>query len=585
MYTFSDQLIAKDIILEAIYDGPIDNRGFSYQPVILEKLPDLADGDAILAAVEISAGDTVVDAAGSVVILEAGMQVRPSGCQSADCAIEYDGSSPLTMDQLVVTFHMLPGLLWSDGQTLTSSDSVYAFSLEADPGTPSSNTTIGRSASYRAVDETTTEWVGLPGFLDSTYFLNYWSPLPEHLWGGFSAAELLTADISHRKPLGWGPYVIDEWLEGESMLLSKNEHYYRADEGLPKFDQVLFRFNITTNPDTAIDSLISGDCDLLSISGSGGQNSSTLIELNNAGQVSASFVPGTVWEHIDFGIQPSSYDDGWQPGDRPDFFGDVRTRQAIALCLDRESMAAAFSSGIPQLLDTYLPAQHPLANPEVKRYPFDVANGSSLLEEVGWELGDDGIRIYAGEHERIPAGTRFSIQYELLGGVVQEPYLVLEDNLRQCGIDLTINYWDASIFEDGPVGILFGRNFDLGGFKWLTGVEPPCDLWLSEYIPGEDTSVFPRGWTGWNNTGYANPAYDSVCQAAKNSLPGQPGYVENHLLAQAIFAEELPVIPLWVIAKIGVSRPDFCNYIVDPTQNTDTWNIEAFDYGSGCGGE
>jgi hypothetical protein len=32
-------MLAANNVLEAIYDGPIDSTGFSYQPVILEKLP------------------------------------------------------------------------------------------------------------------------------------------------------------------------------------------------------------------------------------------------------------------------------------------------------------------------------------------------------------------------------------------------------------------------------------------------------------------------------------------------------------------------------------------------------------------
>ena len=51
-----------------------------------------------------------------------------------------------------------------------------------------------------------------------------------------------------------------------------------------------------------------------------------------------------------------------------------------------------------------------------------------------------------------------------------------------------------------------------------TGVEPPCDLWLSEAIPGEDTEVFPFGWGGWNSSGWDSPEFDATCNAAIQSL-------------------------------------------------------------------
>jgi len=51
---YGESAYARDLVLEAIYDGPIDERGFDYQPVILEKLPLLAGGDAVLEAHDVA---------------------------------------------------------------------------------------------------------------------------------------------------------------------------------------------------------------------------------------------------------------------------------------------------------------------------------------------------------------------------------------------------------------------------------------------------------------------------------------------------------------------------------------------------
>jgi ABC-type transport system substrate-binding protein len=118
--------------------------------------------------------------------------------------------------------------------------------------------------------------------------------------------------------------------------------------------------------------------------------------------------------------------------------------------------------------------------------------------------------------------------------------------------------------------------------RWLTGSAPPCDLYLSERIPGADPSRFPLSWGGQNDPGFSDPEYDQACRAAIHSLPGQPGYAENHLKAQQIFAEQLPAIPLYFTTKIEATRPDFCGQILDPSENVDSWNIESFDYGPGC---
>jgi peptide/nickel transport system substrate-binding protein len=210
LYPYSANDISISILTQAIYDGPIDSRSYAYQPVILKKLPSLADGDAELIPIDVAAGERVVDVDRNPLDLEAGVRVRPSGCQADECVIEYDGTSTLQMDQLVVHFELLPGLLWSDGVPLTSSDSVYSFNLQSHPDTPVGlKPVIERTASYLALDEVTTEWRGLPGYMDSTYFTNFFTPTPEHAWDHLSPAELLTAEVSSQKPIGWGPYFVE----------------------------------------------------------------------------------------------------------------------------------------------------------------------------------------------------------------------------------------------------------------------------------------------------------------------------------------------------------------------------------------
>lgn len=606
LYTYGGAMLAMSHVLEAVFDGPIDSNSFSYQAVILEKLPSLADGDAVLQQVTVSAGDTIVDANQDVVTLEEGVSYLPSGCNSSDCAATYEGGE-VTVDQMVVTFKFLEGLKWSDGEPLTSADSIYAFELAADPDTPVSKYTIDRTASYEALDDLTVQWAGLPGYMDSTYFLNLWGPLPEHVWGQYTAAELLEAEESSLAPMGWGAYIIDEWVKGDHISLHKNPNYFRADEGLPKFDNLVYRM-VGENSNANIASLLAGECDIVDQTSHLDDQSELLLELQSAGAANATFVTGTVWEHADLGINPVFYDDGWQEGERPAFFSDVRTRKGIAMCMDRQAVVDTVMFGQSIVLDTYLPPQHPQFNADVTSYPFDVEAGSAMLESAGW-VDDDGDpatpRVYQGEHPWIPQGTPLEFNYWTTSATQrQQATQVLQQSLAQCGVKVNLEYWSpGEYFADGPDGPLFGRRFDIGQFAWLTGVEPPCDLFISDAIPGEgDLTVgdvpwlsealpdkdpaapaFPFAWGGWNDPGFADPEYDAACKAAMSALPGQPAYDEMHKKAQEIFADKLPVVPLYLRLKLAATRPDMCNFIMDPTANSEMWNIEEFDYGEGCG--
>ena len=194
----------------------------------------------------------------------------------------------------------------------------------------------------------TNVWTGLPGYIDSVYFTNFWTPFPRKLWQeelGYSAADLLEAEESSRMPMGWGAFIITEWVAGDHITAVKNPNYFRADEGMPYVDTVIYRFVADSN--AAVAQLISGECDIATQDNSLEDQSELLLKLEQEGVVNPTFITGTVWEHVDFGINPvPDYD-------RPDFFEDVRTRQAIAHCLDRQSVVdtdyctAAPSSSTP----------------------------------------------------------------------------------------------------------------------------------------------------------------------------------------------------------------------------------------------
>jgi ABC-type transport system substrate-binding protein len=58
-------------------------------------------------------------------------------------------------------------------------------------------------------------------------------------------------------------------------------------------------------------------------------------------------------------------------------------------------------------------------------------------------------------------------------------------------------------------------------------------------------------------------------------------YTSSHYLAQNIFADALPVIPLFTYQDIVLARPDICGFEFDPTAGF-LWNIENLGYGSLC---
>jgi peptide/nickel transport system substrate-binding protein len=585
LYPYGSAARSMWAVLEAVYDGPFDTLQFGAEPVILQDVPSFENGDAVLTPVEVAAGDEVLDETGELVALNAGVRVLPSGCSGPDCAVTWDGSSPLQMDRLVLRYRLLPGLTWSDGAPLTATDSKFSYEITLDPATPVSRRLLYRTASYTVVDETTVEWQGVPGFMPTRFDSLFWLPLPRHALSGIPPAQLLTAEESSRRPLGWGPYVLQEWVAGDHITLTKNERYFRASEGLPLFDTLVYRF-FGRPADNNLTALMVNECDIVDQTSLLDEQLEAILDMQKNNKLKAYIGQGPEWEHLDFGIRPAAYDDGYNPvlGDRPDLFFDLRVRQAFAYCADRQGIVNDILFGQSSVPGGYLPPSHPNYISDLAPLPYDAAEGQRLLEEAGWKDldGDPATPRTASGVQNVYDGAVLSVNYV----TTQAPQRMavaerLAASLAKCGIQVNTQYLTpGELYASGPGGILFGRNFDLAQFAWEVGAEPPCYIYESDQVPAAGNN-----WLKINITGYGSAQYDAACRAARqvHSSAGET-YLQAHENVQRLFAQELPSLPLFFRLKMAVSRPDLCGMEMDVTARSVLWNLEHFNYGVDCEG-
>ena len=568
-------------VLEALYDGPIDTRKFSPQPVILQKLPAYPDQDVVVEALDMKAGDLVVDANGDLIALAANSRVLPAGCTGTDCATTWDGIKALKMDRLKVTFRLLAGLEWSDGAPLTAADSVYSFDLASDPATKVSKRVTDRTAAYQAGDDLSVEWTGRPGYAPQRLDGLFFTPLPKHAWATYKPGEMETIPEVARKPLGWGPYIVQEWKSGDHIRLTRNPNYFRAGEGLPKFDILVYRF-LGEPGDNNLAALQSGECDVVDQTTLLEDQLVSIIDLQNSKKLRAYIGQGPEWEHLDFGIRPATYDDGVTPGkDRPDFFGDVRVRQALAECIDRPAIVQTLLYNRSIVPASYLPPEHPLFLKELTPLAYNVAAGNKLLTEAGWKDQDNNPATprTAQGIANVPNGTPFVVSYFTSEATIRAKTAeMIRKNLADCGVGVKVTLLNpGQLYAAGPAGGLFGRNFDLAQFSWDAGSQPPCSLFETGSIP-----TAKNNWIGGNLTGYSNPAFDAACKEARQSRPDSAGYTTANQEAIRILAKDLPLLPLYFPLKIAISRPDFCNLEMDVSARSFLWNLERFDTNPAC---
>ncbi len=544
----------KTNLLAMLQDGPMDRIGDTLEPVILEALPSIDNGGIILEATAVQPGQTVVDARGELVVLKPGVTLRPAGCRETACAVVWDGSTPLEMDQMVVTYRILDGVAWSDGTPLTATDSVFSFALASAPDAPGLGWAEARTETYAAADDHTVVWTGKPGFTTADLARFFWVPLPAFAVGAEIAwAEARDAVALAEGGLAYGPFYVASWTES-GLLLARNPHYFRSAEGLPRVDEI-FVTRVDGGPEAAWEAMQSGACDILDDSFAIASRPDLVAEIRESSGYALRIQEELAWMQLVFGIRPASHDDYYNPvyGDRPDIFGTAGVRKAFAQCLDRGSLKALFPEGLAPGWDSFLPPDRSAASATFPAY--DPQGGAQALEGLGWmdhDLDPETPRQAWGV-ANVPDGTRLEVSlFASQAGSSPEIAAAVGDSLQACGIGVALQEMPAqTLFAPGPEGPLFGRQFDLALLSWQAMPEPDCAYYQSWRIPTDDNH-----WIGTNLAGYSDATYDRLCAEAALTLPGERletlSFAEDHFLA------ELPAIPLYGHTALLILRKGLC---------------------------
>ncbi|CAH1656937.1 ABC transporter substrate-binding protein [Chelatococcus asaccharovorans] len=165
-----------------------------------------------------------------------------------------------------------------------------------------------------------------------------------------------------KKPVGTGPFKLDSWTMGDSVVLSANCDYH-GDKPIPS--KVEFRF--IAEPATQISSLQSGEIDIAT------QVTSDLTAaLKSSRDVAVQSIDGnqTFWLSMNTKEGP---------------FADPRVRQALNYAIDRTAIArqllGGFATPVGQVYSKSVFGYTKAVSP----YPFDPDKAKALLREAGYD--------------------------------------------------------------------------------------------------------------------------------------------------------------------------------------------------------
>jgi len=584
------------LILQAIYDGPIDIEAGDPQPVILNKIPNLEDGSAFFTPVEVTKGIEVINSAGTVVQLESGIEVFPTGCTSPQCAVIWDGVSPLRMDFITAEYVILPGLKWSDGQPLLASDSVYSFELASALEPWAIKDILDQTASFTATNDLTVLWTSKPGLVIDSFEKYFFSPLPEHVWGKFNEENLQSAEEVNRTPIGWGAYQVEVWIDGQSLHLSKNPNYARAGEGLPFFDELVFKF-INPYGDTALSNLKFDrapfqqfNYDLgefeKDVSENGCDLTTTTSDLRDqlpVLNILLNYFKDPAIKVIKSGFSNDQIIFFRLGGDEKNASNpskDLNVRKAVDLCLNRSKMISTLSFGLYELIDIDQILNSDTNSQKIAVDPHDPASGNALLDRSGWKDIDNNPktpRVSEGV-PGVPDGKELGFRFfvEDVDDNLKASEIV-KASLAECGIGINIKPIPPEVFwDDRNSDSIFQGNYDLAQLSLKTPILDPCQLFSSRSIPSVENNFI-----GLNFSRFSDEIFDNDCSQIERTHLGS---AQEILLDQmkTIINENLPDVPLYRYTDLIIAQMDFCTDEISNKSNNELSRIEDFVISPEC---
>lgn len=313
-------------------------------------------------------------------------------------------------DGLTWTFHLKPGVRFTDGTPLTAGAVSYNFDYWLKGGNSTADVWLaGYYASSTAVDDQTLQ-VNLSRpypRLDVTLAQGYFGIQSQH------ALQTRSAQENCEAPIGSGAFTVDHWNRGQEIVLVKNPDYtsWPANSlhaGPAYVDRIDWRF--VSNPTTRVASLKAGETDAIY-----DVPAVDYADLGRDGFQELKYVTRGRPQQLSFNALQGP-------------FTDETVRKAFAYSLDRRALVETIGQGvIPYEGNGGVSQSTPgYSQKAADAYSYDLPKAISLLEQAGWTgVDSEGYRTKDGKRltVRLPYNSGTIIDADgaaILQGVQQQ---------------------------------------------------------------------------------------------------------------------------------------------------------------------
>ena len=288
-------------------------------------------------------------------------------------------------DDVTISITLRDGMLWHDGNPVTSEDVKYSFEVPNSGESPMYAPFTRRITNIEIIDDLNLRiTLNEPWVAFEVASLSKVNIIPKHIWEPI-IDDLMTKDEENAESLtdndastkiGSGPFRYVDWQEGEIAILEANPDHFAP----PQADRFIMR--ILPNMESVLGQIQTGELNFVrEFEG----DSSILQEVADADPNIELFASP------DLGFRFFAFNTRFAP------FNNIELRQAVAQAMPKESIVNNIFKGFGVPADSYVSvAIDYWHNPDLPQYAYDIDAARSALEAAGFTWDDNGLLHYPG---------------------------------------------------------------------------------------------------------------------------------------------------------------------------------------------
>ena len=290
--------------------------------------------------------------------------------------------------------------------------------------------------------------------------------MPKHIFKDIPEAEWEKSEyVRGTKFVGLGQFKIESIVNGESVTLVPNEHYYK---GVAKVDKVVME---VVSPDNIVSEMKAGNYDIATMPNSQYEAYKDLTNVTLLGSQASAY------EYIGFHLGKYDKETGKNVTDPNAKMADVKLRQAMAYALDVDAAGQNLYNGLQHSSNSIIiPFFKDVYNKDQEGFSYNPEKAKQLLDEAGYkDVDGDGIR----ENKD---GSKLTINFAAR----------TRDEANESLVQQYLNWWKEIGLN---VQLYTGRTIELNSFyDKVQADDPEIDVFAAGWSTGYDPN--PSGLFG-----------------------------------------------------------------------------------------